>query len=118
MPVAADDSPTLGRLSRSSTRTNPITGAAWTRWTGLSCSLASTWPAFTEAMYLLGRARRDRRATRSVAARAHRQAAVLCRQPTQLPAGHGRNYTVRLYQPRRGILDGTWTFPTIEKLPT
>jgi hypothetical protein len=26
----------------------------------------------------------------------------------------GWNYTVRLYQPRPEILDGTWTFPAVE----
>ena len=26
----------------------------------------------------------------------------------------GWNYTVRLYQPRKEILDGTWVFPSIE----
>jgi len=28
-----------------------------------------------------------------------------------LPIAEGWNYTVRLYQPRKEILDGTWTFP-------
>jgi len=31
-----------------------------------------------------------------------------------LPITEGWNYTVRLYQPRKEILDGTWTFPKIE----
>ena len=31
-----------------------------------------------------------------------------------LPITEGWNYTVRLYQPRKEILDGTWTFPNIE----
>jgi hypothetical protein len=31
-----------------------------------------------------------------------------------LPITEGWNYTVRLYLPRKEILDGTWTFPTIE----
>ena len=30
-----------------------------------------------------------------------------------LPLPEGWNYTVRLYRPRREILDGTWTFPTV-----
>jgi len=24
------------------------------------------------------------------------------------------NYAVRMYQPRKEILDGTWTFPSVE----
>ncbi len=32
-----------------------------------------------------------------------------------LPIVAGWNYTVRLYQPRPEILDGSWTFPTIER---
>jgi hypothetical protein len=31
-----------------------------------------------------------------------------------LPIMDGWNYLVRLYRPRKEILDGTWTFPTIE----
>jgi hypothetical protein len=31
--------------------------------------------------------------------------------PNCLPIVPGWNYTVRLYRPRREILDGTWTFP-------
>jgi hypothetical protein len=31
-----------------------------------------------------------------------------------LPITEGWNYTVRLYQPRKEILDGSWTFPKIE----
>lgn len=31
-----------------------------------------------------------------------------------LPITEGWNYVVRLYRPRKGILDGTWTFPTVE----
>ena len=31
-----------------------------------------------------------------------------------LPIAEGWNYTVRLYQPRPEVLDGTWTFPTVE----
>jgi hypothetical protein len=31
-----------------------------------------------------------------------------------LPIQEGWNYTVRLYQPRAEILDGTWTFPTVK----
>ena len=31
-----------------------------------------------------------------------------------IPITPGWNYTVRLYQPRAEILDGSWTFPTIE----
>ena len=33
-----------------------------------------------------------------------------------LPITEGWNYTVRLYQPRKEILDGTWTFPDIESV--
>ena len=28
----------------------------------------------------------------------------------------GWNYTVRLYQPRKEILDGTWVFPSVKKV--
>ena len=31
-----------------------------------------------------------------------------------LPIAEGWNYTVRLYQPRKEILDGTWTFPQVK----
>jgi len=31
-----------------------------------------------------------------------------------LPITEGWNYTVRLYQPRKEILDGTWTFPEVK----
>jgi hypothetical protein len=31
-----------------------------------------------------------------------------------LPIAEGWNYTVRLYQPRKEILDGTWTFPEVK----
>ena len=33
-----------------------------------------------------------------------------------LPLTPGWNYTVRLYQPRAEILDGSWTFPTVQPL--
>ena len=33
-----------------------------------------------------------------------------------LPITEGWNYTVRLYQPRKEILDGTWTFPSVVKI--
>ena len=33
-----------------------------------------------------------------------------------LPIMEGWNYIVRLYQPRKEILDGTWTFPTVQKV--
>ncbi len=31
-----------------------------------------------------------------------------------IPITQGWNYTIRLYQPRAEILDGSWTFPTVE----
>jgi hypothetical protein len=31
-----------------------------------------------------------------------------------LPITEGWNYAVRMYQPRKEILDGTWTFPSVE----
>jgi len=31
-----------------------------------------------------------------------------------LPIAEGWNYVVRMYQPRREVLDGTWTFPNVE----
>jgi len=33
--------------------------------------------------------------------------------PNQLPISDGWNYLVRMYRPRREVLDGSWTFPTI-----
>jgi hypothetical protein len=33
-----------------------------------------------------------------------------------LPVMEGWNYTVRLYQPRKEILDGTWVFPSVKKV--
>jgi hypothetical protein len=33
------------------------------------------------------------------------------KQPNFLPIMDGWNYIVRLYEPRKGILDGTWKFP-------
>jgi len=33
-----------------------------------------------------------------------------------LPIMEGWNYIVRLYQPRKEILDGTWTFPTVQEV--
>ncbi len=35
-------------------------------------------------------------------------------KPNTLPIMEGWNYLVRLYRPRPEVLDGTWTFPTIE----
>jgi hypothetical protein len=35
-------------------------------------------------------------------------------RPNCLPTMDGWNYTVRLYQPRPEVLDGSWTFPAIE----
>ena len=35
-------------------------------------------------------------------------------RPNCLPIMDGWNYTVRLYQPRPELRDGTWTFPTVE----
>jgi hypothetical protein len=34
-----------------------------------------------------------------------------------LPITEGWNYTVRLYRPRKDILDGTWSFPDVEPVP-
>ena len=36
------------------------------------------------------------------------------RRPNCLPLMDGWNYTIRLYQPRAEVLDGTWTFPTAQ----
>ncbi|ESQ14842.1 MAG: hypothetical protein N838_30940, partial [Thiohalocapsa sp. PB-PSB1] len=33
------------------------------------------------------------------------------KQPNFLPIVPGWNYIVRLYQPRKEIMDGSWTFP-------
>jgi hypothetical protein len=35
-------------------------------------------------------------------------------RPNCLPVMDGWNYLVRLYRPRAEILNGTWSFPTIE----
>jgi hypothetical protein len=35
-------------------------------------------------------------------------------RPNCLPITDGWNYVVRLYRPRAEVLDGTWTFPTLE----
>jgi hypothetical protein len=35
-------------------------------------------------------------------------------RPNQIPIPDGWNYLVRLYRPRREILDGTWSFPTLD----
>ena len=37
-------------------------------------------------------------------------------RPNRLHLMDGWNYTVRLYQPRPEILDGSWTFPPVERL--
>jgi hypothetical protein len=36
--------------------------------------------------------------------------------PNQLPIMPGWNYLVRLYQPCKELLDGSWTFPTPEPI--
>jgi hypothetical protein len=38
------------------------------------------------------------------------------KQPNFLPISPGWNYTVRLYQPRRALLDGSWKFPAPEQV--
>ena len=35
-------------------------------------------------------------------------------RPNCLPITEGWNYGVRMYRPRDGLLDGTWTFPAVE----
>jgi hypothetical protein len=35
-------------------------------------------------------------------------------RPNCLPITDGWNYIVRLYRPRSQVLDGSWTFPSIE----
>ena len=35
-------------------------------------------------------------------------------RPNCLPIMEGWNYTVRLYRPRPEVLDGSWSFPTID----
>ena len=35
-------------------------------------------------------------------------------RPNCLPIMEGWNYTIRMYQPRKEILDGSWTFPAIQ----
>ena len=34
-----------------------------------------------------------------------------------LPVTPGWNYVVRLYRPRKEILEGTWTFPVAQSVP-
>jgi hypothetical protein len=38
-------------------------------------------------------------------------------RPNWIPITSGWNYTVRLYRPRPALLDGSWTFPSIERGP-
>ena len=33
-----------------------------------------------------------------------------------IPVSKGWNYTVRMYEPRKEVLDGTWTFPEIKEV--
>ena len=33
-----------------------------------------------------------------------------------LPISEGWNYVVRMYQPRKEVLDGSWAFPEVEKI--
>ena len=35
--------------------------------------------------------------------------------PNSIPITDGWNYAVRLYQPRPEVLNGTWTFPSLEE---
>jgi hypothetical protein len=52
----------------------------------------------------------------------HRLSASVCtgsrsgdpKQPNFLPIVPGWNYIVRLYQPKKEVLDGSWTFPNPE----
>jgi len=37
-------------------------------------------------------------------------------QPNSVPLPEGWNYTVRMYRPRPEVLDGTWTFPSFERV--
>jgi hypothetical protein len=37
-------------------------------------------------------------------------------EPNSLPLPEGWNYTVRMYRPRPEVLDGTWTFPSFERI--
>jgi len=37
-------------------------------------------------------------------------------RPNCIPIMEGWNYTVRLYRPRAEVLDGSWTFPSIERV--
>jgi hypothetical protein len=39
-------------------------------------------------------------------------------QPNSLPLPEGWNYLVRMYRPRPEVLDGTWSFPTVERVGT
>jgi hypothetical protein len=35
-------------------------------------------------------------------------------QPTAVPFPEGWNYTVRRYRPRPEVLNGSWTFPSVD----
>jgi hypothetical protein len=37
-------------------------------------------------------------------------------RPNYLPIMKGWNYTVRLYRPRKAVLEGTWRFPAAQPL--
>ena len=39
-------------------------------------------------------------------------------RPNCLPIMEGWNYIVRLYRPHQEVIDGTWTFPTVEPVTT
>lgn len=64
----------------------------------------------------------DRYSVNSVTATANPDASVTVNfggdpdLPNQIPIMDGWNYVVRLYQPERAILDGSWTFPAIDRI--
>ena len=39
-------------------------------------------------------------------------------QANSLPLPEGWNYLVRMYRPRAEVLNGTWRFPTVERVGT
>ena len=44
----------------------------------------------------------------------HPQGVIFHNEINCLPIMDGWNYIVRLYQPRKEIIDGTWTFPNVQ----
>ncbi|MEN8711892.1 MAG: hypothetical protein ABF326_06825 [Arenicellales bacterium] len=50
----------------------------------------------------------------AIASAANDKAVTVC--VNFLPISEGWNYAVRMYQPRKEVPDGSWTFPAVEKI--